>query len=48
MIFIVLYVKLECRDFINEEERDVEFFLNSNDGSDEMLLDEVFLNVLIL
>ncbi|XP_024401330.1 uncharacterized protein [Physcomitrium patens] len=44
MIFIASHAKLERRDFTNEEERDAELFLNSNDGSDEMPPDEVFLN----
>ncbi|OAE33449.1 hypothetical protein AXG93_3822s1040 [Marchantia polymorpha subsp. ruderalis] len=41
MIFIASHAKLERRDFVNEEEKDAELFMN---GEDDRIPDEVFLS----
>ncbi len=40
MIYIAAHAKLERRDFANEDEKDMELFMNGFDG----ISDEVFLN----
>ncbi|CAM6093313.1 unnamed protein product [Calypogeia fissa] len=41
MIFIASHAKLERRDFVNEEEKDAELFMN---GEEDRIPDEVFLS----
>jgi hypothetical protein len=44
MIFIASHAKLERRDYLNEEEKDAELFMNGNGSGEDQLTAEIFLN----